>query len=75
MGAPNVDDWTPGKKSIINTADFSSPKELAEYINHLNDNDDEYDEYFAWKKEGLSENFKDKYNASFTSILNALNPK
>lgn len=68
MGAPNIDAWLPGKKSIINTADFSNPKELAEYINHLNDNDNEYEEYFAWKKEGLSEGFKDKYDVSFLAL-------
>jgi Glycosyltransferase family 10 (fucosyltransferase) C-term len=70
MGAPNIESWLPGKKSIINTADFSSPKALAEYINHLNENDDEYEEYFVWKQEGLSENFIDKYNVStLTSTL------
>jgi hypothetical protein len=64
MGAPNIDNWLPGKKSIINTADFSGARELAEYINHLNENDEEYEEYFDWKKQGLSENFKDKYSVS-----------
>lgn len=62
MGAPNIQDWLPGKKSIIDTSQFKGAKDLAEYINHLNENDDEYESYFAWKKEGLSPNFKDKYD-------------
>jgi hypothetical protein len=62
MGAPNIDDWLPGDHSIINTADYANPKELAEYINYLNQHDDKYEEYFDWKKKGLSENFVDKYN-------------
>ncbi len=64
MGAPNIDDWLPGDQVIINTADFANPKELAEYINHLNAHDDEYEEYFEWKKKGLSERFIEKYNVS-----------
>ena len=64
MGAPNIESWLPGKKSIINTAHFSGAKALAEYINHLNENEDEYEEYFEWKKQGLSDGFVDKYNVS-----------
>lgn len=62
MGAPNIEDWLPGDHSIINTADYANPKELAEYINYLNQHDDKYEEYFDWKKKGLSEKFVDKYN-------------
>ena len=46
-GAPNVDELMPSKKCMINASDFSSAKELAEYINFLDDNDFAYDEYFT----------------------------
>ena len=36
--------------SYINTNDFKSPKDLAEYIHHLNNNDSEYLDYFWWKE-------------------------
>ena len=34
--------------SFINAKDFASPKELAEYLNHLNANDEEYLSYLWW---------------------------
>ncbi len=35
--------------SIINVKDFASPKDLADYITYLNNNDEEYLSYFWWK--------------------------
>jgi alpha-1,3-fucosyltransferase len=37
-------------KSYINANDFKTPKELAEYLNFLSDNPEEYVKYFWWKK-------------------------
>jgi hypothetical protein len=50
LGAPNVEQFAPGDHCFINTADFSGPIELAEYLLHLHYNDDEYRAYFAWKE-------------------------
>jgi len=61
MGAPNIDDWVPGDMSIIKTDDFSSPKDLAKYLQFLLDNPAEYDKYFEWKKHPLAPKFVDKY--------------
>lgn len=36
--------------SVINVEDFDNIKELAYFINYLNDNLDDYLEYFEWKK-------------------------
>jgi glycosyltransferase involved in cell wall biosynthesis len=49
LGAPNIDQFAPGDRCFINTADFPSPKALAEYLLMLNENDAAYEEYFAWK--------------------------
>lgn len=57
-GAPNVDDWVIGDHSIIKTTDFASAKDLADYLNFLNDNEEEYMKYFAWKNKGLSPSFQ-----------------
>jgi len=57
MGADNVDDYLPGPHSIIKTADFASPQKLAEFLLQLDKDDAKYNEYFAWKKNGLSKNF------------------
>ncbi|XP_072167728.1 uncharacterized protein [Diadema setosum] len=43
-------------KSFIHVADFSSPKELAEYLIMLDKDNTLYEEYFAWRREGHVEN-------------------
>ncbi len=53
MGAPNVDEYIPGKHSIIKVSDFESPKALADYLKMLDENDEEYARFFDWKKEPL----------------------
>ena len=36
-------------KSYIHVDDFDGPKELAEFLKKLEENDDMYNEYFRWK--------------------------
>ncbi|KAF2077231.1 hypothetical protein CYY_001485 [Polysphondylium violaceum] len=62
MGAPNVDEWLPGHKSIIKTDDFSSPKDLANHLLKLATNQPEYESYFDWKKRPLRKEFIDRYH-------------
>ena len=50
LGAPNVGVFAPGEKCYINTADFSGPRDLAEYLLYLDQDDAAYAEYFAWKE-------------------------
>jgi len=57
-GTSNIADFAPDH-SYINANDFGSAKELAEYLEFLDKNDDAYEEYLAWKKEGnLGENLE-----------------
>ena len=42
--------------SYIHVEDFESPKELAEYLIKLDQNDDLYNEYFRWKGTGTNIN-------------------
>jgi alpha-1,3-fucosyltransferase 10 len=58
-GASNVDDFAPGPHSYINAADFSGPRELAEYLTYLDGNDAAYGEYFAWRQNGLAPRLKE----------------
>jgi Glycosyltransferase family 10 (fucosyltransferase) C-term len=53
-GAPNVDLFAPGPNSFVDASKFSGPKELAEFLIHLDDNDDAYRRYFSWREAGLS---------------------
>ena len=40
--------------SYIHVDNFEGPKELADYLKTLNENDDLYNEYFRWKVRLLS---------------------
>ncbi len=63
LGAPNVEELAPGERCFINVADFHGPAELGAYLNHLNENDDAYREYFAWKSKGLTRRFRGQVEA------------
>ncbi|XP_062926417.1 alpha-(1,3)-fucosyltransferase 11 isoform X2 [Mobula hypostoma] len=51
-GSPVVQDWMPNSHSIILIDDFKSPKDLADYINFLDQNDEEYMKYLEYKQLG-----------------------
>lgn len=53
-----VERWTIGNQSLINVRDFTSAKELAFFINMLNDNDELYYSYFDWKQYGISPQYQ-----------------
>jgi hypothetical protein len=58
LGAPNVEEFAPGDRCFINTADFHSPRELAEYLTHLDHDDAAYAAYFAWKEQPFRPAFR-----------------
>lgn len=51
-GSPNAKDWMPNNNTIIFVDDFESPKDLADYLNFLDENDNEYEKYLSYKKSG-----------------------
>lgn len=54
-GSPTAKDWAPDKEhSIIVADEFPSPKELAEYLKYLDQNDDEYEKYLEFKRSGIT---------------------
>lgn len=57
LGAPNIADFAPDGGCFIDVTAFSGPAELAAYLNHLDQNESEYQAYLAWKREGPSERF------------------
>jgi hypothetical protein len=59
LGAPNVETFSPGDRCFINVADFTGPKELADYLLHLYRDDAAYAEYFAWKARPFRPAFQD----------------
>nr|XP_002121131.3 alpha-(1,3)-fucosyltransferase 11 [Ciona intestinalis] len=48
-GSPSVRDWAPDHNSIIIADEFESPERLAEYIHYLDQNDEAYLKYLAYK--------------------------
>ena len=57
FGADNVEEFLPGDRCIINAADFRDPRELAEYLRHLDTHEDEYQQYMAWRNRPLRPSF------------------
>ena len=57
LGAPNARKFAPSPKSVIYVSDFASTKELADYLIELDKDDEKYNEYLKWKKEGPSKDF------------------
>ncbi len=55
-GSPTIRDWDPSAShtSIILANDFKSPKELAEYLIRLSQDDASYDKYLSFKKDGVT---------------------
>eukprot|EP00062_Callorhinchus_milii_P001575 gi/632936830/ref/XP_007896257.1/ PREDICTED: alpha-(1,3)-fucosyltransferase 11 [Callorhinchus milii] len=51
-GSPVVQDWMPNDHSIILIDSFPSPKDLADFINYLDQNDEEYLKYLEYKQPG-----------------------
>lgn len=50
MGAPNINQFIPDPKSIINVNDFKSVESLANYLKYLANNETAYNEYHEWRK-------------------------
>lgn len=53
-GSPSIKDWLPSNHSIILIDDFESPQALAEYLKYLDENDEEYNKYFTYKEQGIT---------------------
>ena len=52
MGSPSVQDWMPTTKALILANDYPTVEALANYIKFLDENDDEYEQYFDFKNPG-----------------------
>ena len=57
MGTDLVDQFLPGnlKNSIIKVSDFDGPKDLANYLHYLSNNETAYNKYLEWKWKGIGD--------------------
>lgn len=53
-GAPNIREWLPDNMSIILVDDFKHPKDLANYLNHVASNENQYNKYLNFKRNGIT---------------------
>ena len=64
LGAPNIEEFAPGDHCYIDATKFSGPRELAEYLIRLQENQAEYEAYFAWKQKPSVSHFSVDSNCS-----------
>ena len=57
LGAPNVEQYAPGRRCVIRVSEFPGPAALAEHLQALAGDDAAYAELLAWKQEGLRPEF------------------
>ena len=70
MSTDKLDEFLPGnlRKSVIKVRDFSTPKDLSDYLKYLSTNETEYNNYLTWKSKGVG-------NITGTVIGNFWKPK
>ncbi len=62
LGAPNIDDYSPGEKCFIDASNWDNPQDLGNFLLELSDNDDMYNNYFEWRERPLKKEFADLLN-------------
>lgn len=60
LGAPNIEEYLPGKDCYINVRDFKSPKDLAEHLKACCEDPALYGKYQAWRKRPICPAFIEK---------------
>jgi len=57
LGAPNIEEFVPGDHCFIDAREFPNPRDLAEYLVFLNQNDALYAEFHTWRNRPLRPSF------------------
>ncbi|KAI9469763.1 MAG: hypothetical protein EXX96DRAFT_491622 [Benjaminiella poitrasii] len=66
-GPPSYDGYIPSERSVIYMDAYPDPKDLADYIRYLDNNDTAYLEYFSYRQHALDVAPKDRLEPSFIS--------
>ena len=72
FGAPNVEAFAPGENSFVHARDFSSPRELAEYLNHIARDDVAYSRFFDWRRRPLRPSLLDDFQRRGVELSNLI---
>lgn len=58
VGAPNIQDFAPSRKSILHIREIENAKSVAKTMKYLAENPEAYNQSLSWKYEGPSDSFK-----------------
>lgn len=58
LGAPNVEEFSPGEECFINVSDFDGPESLSRFLLDLSRDPVRYSEYFEWKNKPFRPGFE-----------------
>ncbi|GJM16060.1 MAG: alpha-1,3-fucosyltransferase [Thermodesulfobacteriota bacterium] len=62
LGAPNIEDFSPGENCFIDASKWDNPESLAAYLQELSYNEELYQRYFDWRERPLKKKFLDLLN-------------
>lgn len=66
-GPPSYEGFVPSQRSVIHMDAYPDPKDLADYINYLHNNDTAYMEYLSFRKNALDVSARKRLDSSFIS--------
>lgn len=64
-GPPSYEGYIPNNRSVIHMDAYPDPKDLADYINYLHNNDTAYLEYLSFRKHSIDIAPKDRLDKAF----------
>lgn len=57
LGAPNVNEYTPGENALVDAANFGSARELARHIKQCYEDESTYMKYHSWRDKPWNKEF------------------
>lgn len=60
LGAPNIEEFSPGENCFVDVCDFDSPQQLASFLSRLCRDEKLYNRFLDWKKASLFPDFLHK---------------
>lgn len=67
FGARNIEEFSPGENAYINATDFTSVKELADFLETVDDQ-----QYHHWRQKPIRQSFLDKVERAYSNPLDRL---
>jgi len=79
LGAPNINEYSPGENCFINVRNFENPSQLADFINKCCEDDELYSKFFNWTSQpiltALDEKIENQKISPFITLCNKVKEK